>query len=76
MQLTYGGLKPSAAATMSEHAAGSRSEIQLIKGKHICLSMLDLHIKTCSLVSEIVENFGLDFQFESAEPEEEDFVPE
>lgn len=51
MRLTYGSLKPSAGATVSERWLAA--EIQLIKGKHICLCMLDLHIKTHGLVQEM-----------------------
>lgn len=46
MRLTYGGLKTFGCSHNERAAAGSRSEIQLIKGKHICLRALDLHIKT------------------------------
>ena len=34
---------------MSERAAGTGSQTQLIKGKHMCLGALDLHMKTHSL---------------------------
>lgn len=61
MRLTYGSLKPSAGAAASERRLAA--EIQLIKGKHICLSALDLHIKTRRLVQEMWKTF----QFQSAE---------
>lgn len=50
MRLTYGSLKPSAGATASERWLAA--QIQLIKGKHICVSVLDFHIRT-SLVQEL-----------------------
>lgn len=66
MRLTYGSLKPSAGAAASEQWLAA--EIQLIKGKHICLSALDLHIKTRGLVQETWKTLvGWDFQLESAE---------
>lgn len=46
MRLTYGGLKTVSLSHNERAAAGSRSEIQLIKGNHICLTVLDLHFKT------------------------------
>lgn len=49
MRLTFSSLKPSAGAAASERASERlAAEIQLIKGKHICLRALDLHIKTQS----------------------------